>query len=83
LARIPLVSDENASPQQQVLFEGARALIGRVPNFFRTIAHSPAPATWLLPFLATTGRMGDQTVLSGQLRELAIVRTSVLNSCRY
>jgi hypothetical protein len=83
VGRIPIVPDDKASPRQQLLFEGARTLHGRVANFFRTIAHSPAAAMWLLPFVATTTRFGDETVLSGQLRQLAIVRTSILNSCRY
>jgi uncharacterized peroxidase-related enzyme len=82
-ARVEPIQDHEASEDVELVFEGARQLLGRVPNFIRTVAHSPAEGRWLLPFLATTQREGVETVLDGRLRELAIVRTSQLNGCNY
>jgi uncharacterized peroxidase-related enzyme len=83
MPRVEPIQDHEASGQVELVFEGARRLLGRVPNFIRTVAHSPAEGRWLLPFLATTQRKGEETVLDGRLRELAIVRTSQLNGCNY
>ncbi len=83
MARITPITDAQAPEEVRLVFEGARRLLGRVPNFFRTLVHSPAQAKWLLPFLVTAQRMGPGTVLDGRLRELAIVKTSLLNGCKY
>jgi hypothetical protein len=83
VARIEPVWDEDASEDVRVAFDGARAMMGRVSNFIRTVAHSPNEVKWLIPFLVTFQREGDGTLLPGRLRELAIVKTSLLNACRY
>lgn len=83
MARIAPITDAQASGEVQAVFEGARQLLGRVSNLFRTLAHSPSEAKWLLPFLVTAQREGPGTVLDPRLRELAIVKTSLLNGCRY
>ncbi len=31
MANLPLISDEDATPEQKAIFDGSRALLGRVP----------------------------------------------------
>lgn len=83
MARIDPVGDADANEEVQIIFDGATAVAGRVPNFLRTLAHSPALARWVLPLTSTAQRAGHGTVLDAHLRELAIVRTSLLNKCAY
>ena len=60
-----------------------RQIAGRVPNFPRTAAHSPGILRWLVPFVQVVQREGPDTVLSGSIRELAILKTSIINQCGY
>jgi hypothetical protein len=45
---IPLVTDEDASPEAQTLFKHCRVLLGRVANALRVAAHSPKVAQSLV-----------------------------------
>jgi alkylhydroperoxidase family enzyme len=81
--RVQPISDEAASTEVRAMFEASRALIGKVPNLVRIVAHSPQQARWLLPLMASVQRMTEGTVVEHQLRELAILKTSQLNACAY
>jgi len=67
----------------RAIFDAARGLIGRVPNLLRIVAHSPQPARWLIPLMAAVQRMAEGTTLDHRLRELAILKTSLINDCAY
>lgn len=82
-ARVQPISDEAASTEVRAMFDASRALIGKVPNLIRIVAHSPQQARWLLPLMASVQRMAEGTVVAHQLRELAILKTSQLNACTY
>jgi alkylhydroperoxidase family enzyme len=75
--------DNNAGPEVRAVFRASTKLLGRIPNFYRTLAHSPRIATWMLPLNVSTQRMGPGSMLDGSLRELAIVKTSLINACKY
>ncbi len=83
MARIPPLTDDGGHDEVRLLFDGARKLTGRVSNFYRTLAHSPRIPLWLLPFSVTAQRMGPGTSLDGRLRELVIIKTSLINACKY
>ncbi len=83
MARVPYVSDAEASEQVRLFFEGCRDLIGRVPRSMRVYARSPNVATWFLPFLVTLQREGAGGLLDGRTKELAILKTSAVNGCAY
>lgn len=75
---VPPVSDSQASPEAAELFKTVHSRFGVVPNLFRVAGHQPAVLAGLLQSFA--GIQGD---LSPRLRELAYLRASVANSCRY
>ncbi|MBI1310067.1 carboxymuconolactone decarboxylase family protein [bacterium] len=76
-AVIPLTS-ENASPQAADIFAGIEKKFGIVQNIFRVMGHH---AGVLGGFLKLSEAI--HTDLDPQLRELAFLHVSVLNSCDY
>ena len=53
---------------------------GRVPNFFATMAHRPGALEAFLPLYAAVMREGT---VEPKLKELAYLKTSMLNGCEY
>jgi alkylhydroperoxidase family enzyme len=72
------MTDEQASPQAQALFGKIHAAFKMVPNIFLTLGHAPAVLEATLAF--DKAIHGD---LDGKLRELAYLKTSKLNNCKY
>lgn len=82
MARIaPLALD--ADDVERDFARDVTELLGRVPNFFRTVAHSPAVVRWLVPFVATIHREGTGSLVDARTKNLVILRTSILNQCKY
>ena len=75
---IPPLSDAEAPTAAKELFQAIQAKFGMVPNIFRTMGHAPAVLQATLAL--------DQAIhqdLDGKLRELAYLKASQLNDCRY
>ena len=81
--RVRPLGDDEASPEVREIFEACLALIGRIPNLIRIVAHSPQQARWLVLLMASVQRVAEGNVLDGRLRELAILKASTLNACAY
>ncbi len=58
-------------------------MLGRVPNSYRALLHSPHVAAVLLPLNAVLQREGAGSVLSTRLKEMVIIKTSQINGCAY
>ena len=65
------------------MFAAVTAMLGRVPNSYRTLARSPLVAKMLVPFNATIQREGAGSILTSKLKEMVIIKTSHLNQCNY
>ena len=83
MSRISRIEPEQAQGQVAKLFEAATAMLGRVANSYRTLAHSPQLASLLLPFAATLQREGAGSYLSTKIKEMVVIKTSQLNGCAY
>jgi uncharacterized peroxidase-related enzyme len=85
MARISMISDEEATqdPVVEALYEGARNLVGRVPNATRVRAHLPRFAAWNLALTSGLHRQGGGGTLEGSMKELIVLKTSMLNECDY
>ncbi len=83
MSLIPIVTDEEASPDQAVLFEHCSKMLGRVANALRVAAHSPKVAQALLGFMIPAIREEVSGVLGVRIKALAILKTSMLNGCDY
>ncbi|MBI5442932.1 MAG: carboxymuconolactone decarboxylase family protein [Deltaproteobacteria bacterium] len=62
------------------LYESMEKKMGKVLNFFRVMAHKPDVLTKFLPFYQEVWARGE---VPNKLKELAYLRTSILNGCEY
>jgi len=81
--RIRGITDEEASGPAKDLFEASNRMLGRTANLQRILAHSPYVARWLLPFIAAVRQPDAGAVSEVRLRNLAVLKTSTTNGCRY
>jgi len=79
MARVPYLERDEVSTDLQAVYDATRKAIGRVPNFHKVLAHSPRALTG---YLGLSGALRDLK-LDPKLRELAYLKTSRLNRCRY
>jgi alkylhydroperoxidase family enzyme len=81
--RLPGISDDEATGPVKDLFDASNKLLGRTANLLRILAHSPYVARWFLPLVAAVRQPDAGAVTSGRLRNLAVLKTSTINECRY
>ncbi len=83
MARAPINDPAAATGQAALFFEATTHLRGRVPNSARVWGHAPYIAKFQLPLGAVLQREGAGGVLSCRIKEMAILKTSHVNTCRY
>ena len=81
--RIRGISDEEAGGIAKEIFATSNELLGRTANLQRILAHSPYLARWFLPLVAAVRQPHAGAVSDVRLRNLAVLKTSTLNGCRY
>jgi alkylhydroperoxidase family enzyme len=81
--RLPGIADEQATGAVKDLFEASNQLLGRTANLLRILAHSPYVARWFLPLVAAVRQPNAGAVTPARLRNLAVLKTSTINGCRY
>ncbi len=81
--RIRGISDDEATGPAKELFEASNQMLGRTANLMRILAHSPYLARWTLPFIAAVRQPNAGAVSDVRLRNLAVLKTSTLNGCKY
>lgn len=74
---IPL---EKASPEVKPVFEALAKNFGKVPNIFGVMAHRP---NVLKHFLDLYGAIVREGTVEAKLKELAYLKTSMVNGCEY
>jgi alkylhydroperoxidase family enzyme len=83
IQRLNGISDEEATGAAKALFESSTQLLGRTANLLRVLAHSPHLAKWFLGLVAAVRQPNAGALSDVRLRNLAVLRTSVVNGCRY
>ena len=81
--RLRGISDDEATGLTREIFGSSNQLLGRTANLLRILAHSPYLARWFLPFVAAVRQPNAGAVSDVRLRNLAVLKTSTLNECRY
>jgi hypothetical protein len=81
--RIRGITDDEATGPAKELFEASNKMLGRTANLMRILAHSPYLARWTLPFIAAVRQPNAGAVSEVRLRNLAVLKTSTLNGCKY
>lgn len=79
MSRIAHLSPEHAPEAARPLLEGVKKGLGRVPNLFATLAHSPAA---LGGYLALSQAL-QKSSLSAAEREVVALAASQVNGCDY
>jgi uncharacterized peroxidase-related enzyme len=83
MALLPLITDEQASPEAKALFKHAAVLLGRVVNAIRVAAHTPKVAQPLVGFMVAALRKEVSGNLDLRIKTMVILKTSFLNGCTY
>lgn len=81
--RLRGIGDEEATGVVKEVFDASNQLLGRTANLMRVLAHSPYLARWFLPLVAAIRQPHAGAVSDARLRNLAVLKTSTLNGCRY
>ena len=83
MQRLSKIEKEDVSGDLARFYDAVTALLGHVPNFYRTISHAPWLAMLLLPFNAAVQRQWPGSRMSGRIKELVVIKTSHVNGCNY
>ena len=81
--RIRGITDDEAAGPVKDLFDASTKVLGRTANLLRILAHSPYLARWFLPLVAAVRQPSAGAVTPARLRNLAVLKTSTINGCRY
>jgi hypothetical protein len=81
--RIRGITDQEATGPAKDLFDASNEMLGRVANLQRILAHSPHVARWFLPLIAAIRQPKAGAVSAVRLRNLAVLKTSTINGCKY
>jgi len=81
--RLHGITDAEATGPVRDVFEASEKLLGRTANLLRILAHSPYLARWFLPLVAAVRQPNAGAVTPARLRNLAVLKTSTINGCRY
>ena len=74
------VPQERADTQLKPIYEKMNKTFGKMPNFFGVLAHKPEVLKSFPPFYqAITG----EGALEPRFKELAYLKTSLINGCEY
>jgi len=75
----PLVK-ESASPEVHAAYEVLTKKFGKMPNIFGMMAHRPGVLSTFLPMF---GAIMERGTIEPRFKELAYLKTSMLNGCEY
>jgi len=83
LARVSIPDPALVTTDTARLFDAQRELRGRIPNSALVWAHIPHVAKFRLPAALALQSEGLGGRLSSRLKEIAVLKTSYVNSCAY
>ena len=83
MALVPILSDKAVSPEARVMFKHSKKMFGRVANAMRVASHSPKLAQSIFGFMVASLREEITGILDVRTKTLVILKTSMLNGCRY
>ena len=74
------LTKEQAPVELHKIYDAIQADIGMVPNLFGVVARFPAALKTLVPFYDAVMTQG---IIDTKYKELAYLKTSSINDCRY
>ena len=83
-ARVPIIDPDTAAGEPGRLFAASLELRGRIPNSSRVWGGYIPRIAWFQILIGTAlQREGVGGVLSCRIKEMAVLKTSHVNSCAY
>jgi uncharacterized peroxidase-related enzyme len=79
MARLTYVEKETANPEQEKILSQVTQKSGKIANIWKLWIHSPLTLETFIMFYKTLMK----STLDGKLRELAYIKSSVVNDCAY
>ena len=79
MARLSYIEKESATPEQEKILSQLTQKSGKIANIWKLWSHSPLTLETFMTFYKTLMKGS----LDGKLRELAYIKTSLLNDCAY
>lgn len=80
MSTVTPLTKEAASPDVHAVYEGLTKKFGKIPNIFGNMAHRPDALATFLPFFGAVMQGGT---VEARFKELAYLKTSMLNGCEY
>ena len=80
MAAINPIPKEGAHDGVKPIYDNLSKTFGRMPNIFAVMAHRPAALKNFLPFYTSVAGEGS---VEPRYKELAYLKTSMLNGCEY
>ena len=80
MAVVNPVPKERAPDEVKPIYDDLTKAFGRMPNIFAVMAHRPAA---LKNLLALYGSIINEGTVEPRYKELAYLKTSILNGCEY
>jgi len=78
MAKIPYVERDQAPENIQGMYDNLQKMFGVVPNVIKAMANAPELLSGFMPFL---GAALGPSLVSNDIKELAILTTTKLNGC--
>ncbi|HET8576932.1 MAG TPA: carboxymuconolactone decarboxylase family protein [Methylomirabilota bacterium] len=80
MAAIHPIPQEKAADDLKGVYDNLAKNFGRVPNIFGAMAHRPGA---LKAFLPLYGAVMNEGTVEARYKELAYLKTSLVNGCEY
>ena len=74
------LTKEQAPDELHKIYDGMQADIGKMPNLFAVLARFPAALKSIIPFYDAVLNKGK---IDAKYKELAYLKASSINACRY
>lgn len=80
MAVVKPLAEDKAPEDLKPIYSGMKQKFGKIPNFFGMLAIKPEVLKNFLPFYAAITGPGS---LDQRYKELAYLKTSIINGCQY
>jgi len=80
MAVVNPLAKEKAAPETHGTYDALTQKFGKMPNIFGAMAHRPNVLNKFLPFY---GAVMNEGTVEARYKELAYLKTSMINGCEY
>ncbi len=80
MAIVDAIPSEKVPDDLKAVYDNLAKTFGRIPNIFGVMAHRPGA---LKAFLPLYGAVMNEGTVEARYKELAYLKTSLLNGCEY